>query len=95
MRAVFGTSQAMAINLRSLLKSVGKHCSNCPNRRERTWARATLSGAASSEGGERTVHLIDIFDYVAVFVLKYIFFCIESTVIERLDKTSCQIEHHS
>ena len=59
MRAVFGTSQAMAINLRSLLKSVGKHCS-CLKRRERNWARATLSGAASSGGGKRTVHLIDL-----------------------------------
>ena len=55
-----GLHKLLAINLRSLLKSVGKHCPNCPNRREKTWARATLSGAASSGGGKRTVHLIDL-----------------------------------
>ena len=67
-----GSVWDFGINMSSLLKTVGKHCS-CSNRREKTWARATLSGAASSGGGERTVHLIDIFDYVSVFVLKYIF----------------------
>ena len=92
---MFGTSQATGDQSLVLLKAVGKHCS-CPKRKERTWARATLSGAASSGGGKRTVHLIDLFAmtlHLCLF-LKYIFF-IESTVIERLDKTTCQVENHS
>ena len=91
-----GLHKLLVINLWSLLKSVGKHRSNCPNRRERTWARATLSGAASSGGRKRTVYLIDLLVMTMYLCLFWnTFFCIESTVIEKLDKTSCQVENHS